>query len=307
MRRFVLALIAALFISVNVANAQSVSTFTYNYSGENSGSEWNPFLTNAQRCTETEPVYGAQPSTPGKYPVFIYLHGTYADWAGNPDGKLFVQQAAAQGFVAIAIQYDSAWTLNVNGDTHHAFCIFDQNHTGNPISQVCAMAEADCSHGLLVSGFSQGAAIAMGSKNMNPNVKAVWAIGTGGSAGVVPQLEAAPLGTRALPNNKLRINVGQNDSSNFPSGYDTTGLQEYTGDNCGSSFNCLQPDGSGYYVVSNNEVADGNADHCYWQSVNTTTDSCTWFISNFDPGFQPPAMTPWSLISNLNWLKSQLQ
>ncbi|HUO69772.1 MAG TPA: hypothetical protein VMU39_03265 [Solirubrobacteraceae bacterium] len=43
------------------------------------------------------------------------------------------------------------------------------------------------------------------------------------------------------------------------------------------------------------------------QSVNTQvpTNSCTW-TPTLDPGFAPPSTKPWSLITNLDWLKAHL-
>jgi dienelactone hydrolase len=289
------------------AHAQTpvpVQTFKSSYSGLNPWVEWETWLTQAQKCTESQPIYGAQPSAAGKYPVVVYLHGTLSDWGGNPDGQKFAQLAAGQGFVAAAITYDSSMTLNTPDDQDHAYCMFNQSHSGNPLNTICAMAKADCSKGILVTGFSQGGDIAVMSKNYNSNVQAVWGIGT--SENTAPFV-APPAGIRALPNNKLRINIGQNDSFIYPNGFNPTNQIAMTGDNCGTSFQCLQADGSGYYIVQNSEVADGNADHCYWMSVNTSTDSCTLTITNFDPGFQPPATTSWSMITTLNWLRSQLK
>lgn len=67
---------------------------------------------------------------------------------------------------------------------------------------------------------------------------------------------------------------------------------------CGAeTFACLRPDGSGWLIVRNSEVQDGAADHCYMQHRG-----CSW-RSNFDPGWLPPSTLPWSLGTNLDWLK----
>jgi hypothetical protein len=87
---------------------------------------------------------------------------------------------------------------------------------------------------------------------------------------------------------------------------DLTALNRLTGLNCSAS-PCVGPGGSGYYVVQHAEVADRVADHCWWQSVNlgVPTNSCTW-SPTFDPGFPPPGGAPWSLTTNLNWLRTTL-
>ena len=294
--------------------ALPIQTFQTTYKGYNPGTSWMSWLTDAQRCSKSQTIYGAKPSVAGSYPTLIYLHGTTADSNSNKEGQRFIERAAAQGFHALAVTYDSNGSLNEKGLKRHAYCTFDQSRQGNAYAAICATAGSNCSSGVLLSGFSQGAAIAAIAKNYNQNVKAVWAIGL--SAYIYPSYKIpsdaypAPFGTRALPNDKLVINMGQ--SSNISKknliAEDLPSLKQLTGADCGTGLKCLQPNGSGYYVVSNGEIKDGVADHCYWQMVNkwTTGLSCTTAPTEFDPGFQPPSTTDWSMIRNLNWLRGQL-
>lgn len=270
---------------------------------------YNVWQYGSNKCTKPQTIYGSEPAAPGTYPVLIYLHGTLADWGGNVEGQRVAQLAAGEGFVAAAFTYSSAWTGSPSGTAGNANCMFNPAAPGNGISQVCAMAEADCSNGFVVAGFSQGGAIAALAKNVNPQVQGAWLMGVSGPDS--PSAVAAPAGTRMLPNNRLRIDVGQRDiqSTNPTTGQVTfsfSNLNALTGQSC-STFSCLAPDGSGYYVVQNSEVADGVADHCYWMRVNmfAPTNSCTW-NPTFDPGFVPPSTTPWSLITSLNWLRTML-
>jgi hypothetical protein len=314
MRRMLLLALVFCFgilFSSSPASAQApvpVQTFTSSYSGFNPWIDWEWWLTPSQKCTENQAIYGAKPTAPGKYPLFVYTHGTLADWGQNAEGKRIVQLAAAQGFVAVALTYDSWITLSPQGVAGHAYCMYDQPHQGNAISAACAIPEADCSKGILVSGFSQGGAISAVAKNFNSNVVAAWPMGFSGPN--LPQLIATSSGgTRALPNNKLRITNGQADVTNQGlSSFDPSVMGAISGNSCGSSWNCLQTDGSGYYIVQNAEVGDGYADHCFWMQVNTASPktSCTLSPTQLDPGFQPPATTTWSMISNLDWLRAQL-
>lgn len=304
--------------ALDAANAQTnpVSTFTTSYKAYNDATSWRTKMTLAERCTDTQKIYGARPTTPGTYPVLLYLHGTFADWGKNKEGQEFVKRAASMGYIAMALTYDSNQSLNESGLQRQAFCMFDQNHAANGISTVCAVSGADCSKGVVLTGFSQGAAIAAIAKNYNPQVKAVWAIGL--SAYVYPKYKVptdvlpAPYGTRALPNDKLVINMGQSSSLGKKNllVQDMPSLQQLTGVNCGDSLTCLQTNGSGYYVVANNEVADGTADHAYWMRVNSWWEKSSLSFSlspkKFDPGFDLPSTTEWSIARNLDWLKSQL-
>jgi hypothetical protein len=207
----------------------------------------------------------------------------------------------------MAVTYDSASTNNLAGYQGHAYCMFNQSHTGSALTSACAVAGADCSRGALVAGFSEGGAISVIAKNYTSNVNAVWALGL--SATMLPSytvpanMVASPGGTRALPNNKLVVNMGQTSNvfTRNLNSFDLPSLKKLTGLDCGSSFQCVQ-NGNGYYVVQNSEVADGVADHCYWEG----NGGCSITPTNFDPAFQPPATAPWSMIRNLDWLRSQL-
>jgi Chlorophyllase len=264
------------------------------------------------KCQETKSIYISQPDAGGRYPVLFYLHGTMSDWGQNAEGQLVAQLAAAQGFVAAAVTYDSWVTAYTpSGIDGHAECIFGAANSSSALARVCALPKADCSGGVLVSGFSQGGAIAVRAANFSSQVRAAWTIGVNGPA--ISQALAAPAGDRKLPNERLRMNVGQSDvqvtdpTTGRPTGLDFGALNAMTGMRCVAS-PCLGPTGSGYVVVQNAEVADGIADHCYWQSVNSAdpADSCTWF-PELDPGFPPPGSASWSLLANLQWLRAQLK
>jgi hypothetical protein len=293
---------------VGAAHAQtSTVPFQGSYQAYRQADEWKWWL--PDKCTLTQTVYGSEPTAPGQYPVLLYLHGTLADWGGNMEGQRVAELAAGQGFVAAAFTYSSVRPTQASIDGN-AKCMFSPNSTGNAVAQVCARPKADCSKGLLVAGFSAGGAIAARAKNFNAEVEAAWLMGVS-RASAAPSL-AVPAGTRALPDERLRINVGQRDVevrdpiTGQVLGIDLSGLNQLTGQSCSTS-PCLRADGSGYYVVQHAEVADGVADHCYWQRVNrlAPTNSCTW-TPTFDPGFPPPSTTPWSLTTNLDWLRAKL-
>jgi hypothetical protein len=291
------ALLCLAFPQVAPAQLPTVQ-FHGTYSGLLPYIDWAWWLTPSQMCLETQTFYGSEPAAAGKYPVLIYLHGTLADWSGNQEGQNFVQLAAAHGFVAVAFTYDSWLTFNSPREIDlHANCMFNTASPGNAITQVCAQAEADCSKGFVVAGFSQGGAIAGRAANLNTGVRGAWAIGVNGPN--IPAAIAAPTGTRTLPNNELRITVGQGSVATNTAGQpDLSALNAMTGQSC-TTFNCLQPDGSGYYVVSNSETSSGVASHCYWFS----NSNC--YAPTFDPVFVG-GTAPWSLSTNLSWLAGLL-
>jgi hypothetical protein len=76
-------------------------------------------------------------------------------------------------------------------------------------------------------------------------------------------------------------------------------LELATSYNC-AGWNCIQPDGSGWYMVQGSELQDGNADHCYFYSnANSTCSSFT----NIDPGWDTGASV-WEKNPDLDWLVS---
>ena len=291
-----------------------VETFQTSYKGYNTSTSWMSWLSDAQRCSKTQKIYGAKPVAAGDYPVLIYLHGATADWSGNREGREFIERAAAQGFIALAPTYKSGGKINERRISRHAYCMFDQNHPNDAMTAICKTADADCTKGVLVAGFSQGGTTALVAKNYNSSVKAVWTLGVSAyiyyKEDIPKDAITIPNGTRLLPNNKLVMNIGQATdlktkdliSADLPS------LKAISGKDCGNSYECLKADGSGYYIVKNSEIKDGVADHCYWLRVNSWSKglSCTIWPSKFDPGFQPPATTEWSIVRNLEWLRSQL-
>jgi hypothetical protein len=294
---------------VGVAHAQtSTVPFQGSYRAYNQSDGWKWWL--PDKCTLTQPVYGSEPAAPGQYPVVLYLHGTLADWGGNAEGQRVAELAAGQGFVAAAFTFNSVRATQASVDGN-AKCMFSPDSSGNAVAQVCARPKADCSKGLLVAGFSAGGAIAARAKNFNVEVEAASVMGVSAAPTAAPL--ALPAGTRALPDERFRINVGQRDVEERDPltgqvlGINVSGLNQLTGQSCSTS-PCLRADGSGYYVVGHSEVSDGVADHCYWQRVNrfAPTNSCTW-TPTFDPGFPPPSTTPWSLTTNLEWLRTKLR
>ena len=289
---------ALLTAGVGPAAGQTSSTvqFQSSYRAYNYWDEWNSSL--PDKCTLSQPIYGSEPAAPGRYPVLLYVHGILADWGGNVEGRRVAELAASQGFVTAGFTYES-WVVNsIPSIDGNARCMFSPGSRGNALANICARPKADCSTGVAVAGFSAGGAIAARARNFASQVRGAWLLGVNGPA--IPEALATPAGSRTLANNRIRIFAGRSDVA------DLTPLNRLTGQNCSAS-PCFRPNGSGYYVVQHSEVADGVADHCWWQSVTqwAPTNSCTW-NPTFDPRFTPLGGAPWSLTTNLNWLRRTL-
>ena len=132
--------------------------------------------------------------------------------------------------------------------------------------------------------------------NYNKNVIAIYLVGN-----VEPtNRNCWDKANTTIPANRIQSFMGindqyANDNSNFPiippppiksnpkeSLASTTGL---TDDECTDYNNCLQPDGSGYYIVDPTQMSTGNnATHCYmWKKSSCTRKSLTRTEKLYDP------------------------
>jgi hypothetical protein len=247
-------------------------------------------------------ITGSEPSDAGTYPVFIYLTGTSMPFNG-PDAQPFVQEMAARGFVSATVQYDSGSYPTCSLMTKKASCIFNGGSTSSAISVLCARAKADCSKGVVVSGFSQGANLAALAKNYDARVRAGYFIGHGDKAsGIIDVSSCADNAKTMLLPSQMRSINGENDE--FFGGNANgvrTQLQKVVGVSCSGSWNCLQADGSGWQMVRATELSDRTANHCYYfQNGNRACTS----NNGFDPTWRDGSSS-WSLGPSLNWLVSR--
>jgi hypothetical protein len=247
-------------------------------------------------------IVGLEPSDDGKYPLFVYLTGTNMPFNG-PDAQPFVQDMAARGFVAATVQYDSSSYPSCSLMTKKASCIFNGGSANSAISQLCGRAKADCSKGVVVSGFSQGANLAALAKNYDTRVRAGYLIGHGDKAsGIIDVSSCADNAKTALLPSEMRSINGENDEffGGNASGVRTQ-LQKVVGVSCAGSWNCLQADGSGWQMVRATELSDGSANHCYYfQNGNRACTS----NSGYDPTWRTGSSS-WSLGPSLDWLMSR--
>lgn len=258
----------------------------------------------ADKCQTVAPLTGFEPSEPGTYPVLVYNVGTFGSYNGI-EAKTILSRASARGFVAISVKYDDFWAFSPSGVNENAKCIY-RNSISSAVGKACARPKADCTKGIVASGHSQGGAIAARSKNHNSQVRAGYLLGVNGplvhtDPAVTALLRSMalppPAGTRALTNNQIRVVNGRTDVDSAPAGT----MNELTGSSCpATQNNCLRDDGSGYYTVKDSEVADGQADHCYFQGGG----GCS-VTPPFDPNWLNSTTLPWTLEPSLVWAKSR--
>ncbi|MFT3928435.1 MAG: hypothetical protein QM778_38255 [Myxococcales bacterium] len=260
-------------------------------------------VANESEKSSARDISGFEPKPEGKYPVFVYLTGTLMKFNG-PEAQLITHEMAKRGFVAAAVDYDNSAYPYCPAMTAKAKCIFDASAKTSALSQLCARAKADCTRGIVVAGFSQGANLAALSGNAHPQVRAAYLMGHGDRAlNSIDVSRCADDASTSLAPRALRSVNGEAD---LFFGGNRAGvrkqLQKVVGAQCPDATRCEQADGSGWVIIENRELADGSADHCYF--FNKANTYCSSY-DGLDPAWQS-GRQPWALAPNLDWLARQV-
>lgn len=274
-----------------VSQAVTTTSFTASYTGQGS---------NSTTCNTSFNISGQEPSTTGTFPVFVYMVGTTETFT-NASATAAVAGMASRGFVAATVAYNSGSFSGCTTISGKARCIFDPASSASAISKLCARAKADCSKGVVVGGFSQGAVMATLAKNFDGRVQAAWGMGDGVKYSSFDLTSCMANGNRTLTSDRLRAVDGQKDQFIGPTADNVRSqFLTLTGLSCGSTaFSCLQANGSGWYIVQNSQVGDGSADHCYMRR----SGDCLGSQNSLDAGWQSGS-DAWELNANLDWLKT---
>jgi hypothetical protein len=237
-------------------------------------------------------------SGPGPYPVFMWTPGTLENYTDTLSTDM-ITQMAKRGFISASVQYsntNAAQTCTQYVD--RAQGVYDATRTTSAVSVLCALPGASCAKGLVTSGVSQGAAMAVLSKNFAAGVDATYALSISDfdQNGSVNLASCLDKGVTAIPADRLTIVNGISDV--YFAGQ--TPLQNVSGYTCPTgTFQCWSPEGngSGWYIIQNSQVVDGTADHCYYLN-----GGCSG--RRYDTNWYLPSTYNWSLEPNLDWLAS---
>jgi hypothetical protein len=243
---------------------------------------------------------GHEPTQTGTYPVAVYMTGTFLTYNGV-DAQTFTQRMAARGFVAATVEYvNGSYPSTCAVLEAKANCIFNPASVNSAISKLCARAKADCSKGIVVSGFSQGANLATLAKDYDPRARAALVFGDVYKPAIYNLQACLQDGATVFTSSQMRAISGEQDA--YAGGSSSTvraDLITVTGRSCGNTaWDCLQSDGSGWYMVKNTDVTDGDADHCF-----LLDGGC--FSSSLDLAFNSGAAA-WSYNTGLDWLARQV-
>jgi acetyl esterase/lipase len=280
----------------------------------------------------TSRIKGVRPNASGKFPVFLYITGT-RDKFGMPQDFEFLTYMAKKGYVAATVEYpndDVCLHMCQDGGEcekikfkleigNGKVTVFEKaRRIQNALDKVCSMKSADCSKGVAVMGHSQGGFITMVLTLLDSRITAIHPMGVGPLFVPDENYEKFRLNDKCLfddhiskflPRSKRRYTNGEADEmSHRNEEKDNLGLEDFSGHTCNASsapVNCIQKDGSGYYIVCEKEydkesraaIRSGKiAGHNFFSNQEEVTED-----SFLLPGYKH-GTAAWNLKPSLDWL-----
>jgi hypothetical protein len=248
--------------SENDASITDASTPSTYATRSLNGPSYMGSVNNGAACSQSYATQGHEPIDPAptRHPLFFYFVGTAfvttdaSAMHDNAAAMAVTEAMARRGYVALSVAYDNGALAWLSDHVNQLACLFGAGNAQSLIARACALPNVDCALGIATWGHSQGGYVAHMAHNNEPRVTAAWTTGYGGD------------GNATLSDNKLRVVNGENDTSN---GQAST-LNMITGltpSECPNADQCLRPDGSGWIIVRQSQLADpvgGSADHCWF-------------------------------------------
>ena len=213
------------------------------------------------------------------YPLFVYITGTTMSYKSE-SAISYTQYMANNGFIAVSAEYNNKiYPLSCNGNKgflSKAKKLWDKNIDNSLLNILCNNINLEfninCTKGIVISGFSQGAQLALLAPRYNGDqINGIYIMGGGdalfvGNIPLIDLSECLSFNTLNTESFKIRSMVGENDGY-FGLNINGVRIQQnsISGTICKGNYitDCLQNDGSGWYIIQEFETASGKAPHCY--------------------------------------------
>lgn len=253
---------------------------------------------------KTQSAVGHEPSAAGRHPLFVYLTGTRMNYDG-PEARKITEEMARRGFVAVSVQYENRAYAYCSSMRAKAQCVFGKTGSESALAKLCTRANVDCARGIVVAGFSQGANLCAMARDYDPRVLGALLLGHGNRAArAMDSTQCQAASATAFELEQTRAINGEHDAF---FGETAEGVRKQleivSGRSCPDALDCLQPDGSGWYIVRDAQLRDHGADHCYF--FDAADGFCAKFKgldANWVEGNEP-----WALKPNLDWLAGRVK
>lgn len=251
-------------------------------------------------------IIGEVPQGDGPWPLAVYLQGTYASW-GNGVAVAFHEQMAQRKFYSISIQYSN---MKYQNGGNCAMFKEKASNVAGCIDQLCTEKNIDCSLGLAMYGWSQGGQVSSLVGNYTTFPVTAW-LGFSstylnyGPVGPVAQHEC--LSPLKVPQHKRRLIMGDVDglmggNGSAASGNVTViidGARKVTDPpSCTTPYDCIQEDGSGYYVAT---TAETGLVMYHWWFIGATASGMGLQAAFVNP---PSPSVEWGEKTLFDWLAS---
>jgi len=276
------------------------------------------------------------PASNVKLPVFMWIMGTFDHFDNTPPYTKnifddFAEYMAGKGYIAAIPDYQNQdMCLNICLDAQCPMSLSEKylGRSTGPIGKIaqpeknrglskamdvlCALPQADCSLGVAVAGHSQGAFTTVQLATIDSRITAInpWSYG-------YIDLTAKPdmacvLGTAVdtkISKQKRRMVVGQYDGLNsLDAELDMKGptaFSSYTCEGDHAPIDCIQSDGSGYYVIAKTEYTDADKEETPPENLAGhpffNTKDPVGFHTKLVPSFAS-GTKPWHMHTMFDWL-----
>jgi len=248
-------------------------------------------------------------------PLFVWVPCTGGKAKYNLP-QYFTREMSERGYVSVSFDYPDP-VQNIYLLEEKTNTLFNASNPNTPLSIMCARENVDCSLGVAVAGFSQGTHITLLSSTVNSNVSATYTIEgarvtwpSGSGSTMCDNVNIEPY----LPKNKRRYILGEGDiyyawepidgSNGFKPSLEEaiTNNKILSGYDCEDNRDCIQEDGSGYFVTTTEDCVPvpreacppfGVPNHTNWAGGKTSDIAIApWFDNDSD----------WGVRASLDWL-----
>lgn len=244
-----------------------------------------------------------EPAGSGPFPIFVFAKGSRGEW--DKDSLIrdeMLKRMARLGFVAASPDYQSdpdlypgPYGLTCAGFRSKSRCIFAPGvkQADSVIAVLERESAADSSLGIVTSGISQGAFVALLAGDFNPEVRAANPISIGTYCGSALDLRGCSLpASYQLGIERVRIVDGESDATfGGVSSPACDGMQvidpvwfrqqldamtAMTCDPTASPYECLRPNGSGWVLARDAQLSGGVAHHAFPYANYPSTADLAW-------------------------------
>ncbi|NRA66023.1 MAG: hypothetical protein HRU19_16160 [Pseudobacteriovorax sp.] len=285
-------------------------------------------------------VIGYKPLGRTSLPLYIYLPGSFQP-VDTEIARLHVKTMAERGYFAVAIRYPNArYPSSCDGTDpdplresmmDKARCLFEGSRSDSAVSRLCQLSDVDCDRDLLVHGFSQGGQIALMAKTFEPRFRKALIYGAGNFNLIAKKAyPCTEIQNNAFQPDDIRSLVGDQDiffggsnvltslanvnsRKNLRQHRVRTQQTAITGQPACPWYqgNCLNPNGSGYYIVRGFETENNCSNHGFFSHKAHNPTPCEGKYLRPDRGYVADKsethrpLYPWSMALSFDWLTAR--